>query len=89
MSSIAKAKRLLGYEPQMGFEAGLKKVHAWFVDNWADIERSASFEKPRDYTRLTQDWLVDISVFSLGFCCCSSIIRRERAQSNLFRLYAS
>ena len=38
-----KAKRLLGYEPQMGFEDGLKKVHGWFIENWADIERSAKF----------------------------------------------
>jgi nucleoside-diphosphate-sugar epimerase len=43
LSSIEKAKRLLGYEPQTGFEDGLKKVHAWFVENWADIERSAEF----------------------------------------------
>jgi nucleoside-diphosphate-sugar epimerase len=43
LSSIAKAKRLLGYEPQMEFEDGLKKVHAWFVENWADIERCAEF----------------------------------------------
>jgi nucleoside-diphosphate-sugar epimerase len=43
LSSIAKAKRLLGYEPQTGFEDGLKKVHAWFVENWSDIERSAEF----------------------------------------------
>ncbi len=43
LSSIAKAKRLLGYEPQTGFENGLKKVHAWFSENWGDIERSAEF----------------------------------------------
>jgi UDP-glucose 4-epimerase len=43
LSSVEKAKRLLGYEPQMEFEDGLKKVHAWFVENWADIERSAEF----------------------------------------------
>jgi len=43
LSYIEKAKRLLGYEPQMGFEEGLKKVHAWFDDNWANIERSAEF----------------------------------------------
>ena len=43
LSSIEKAKRLLGYEPQMGFDDGLKKVHAWFVENWADIERSVEF----------------------------------------------
>jgi nucleoside-diphosphate-sugar epimerase len=43
LSSIEKANRLLGYEPQMGFEEGLKKVHEWFTENWADIERSAEF----------------------------------------------
>ena len=43
LSSIAKAKRLLGYEPQTGFEDGLRKVHVWFTDNWADIERNAEF----------------------------------------------
>jgi nucleoside-diphosphate-sugar epimerase len=43
LSSITKAKRLLGYEPQTGFEDGLKKVHAWFVENLADIVRSAEF----------------------------------------------
>ena len=43
LSSIEKAKGLLGYEPQTGFEDGLKKVHAWFVENWADIEVSAEF----------------------------------------------
>jgi UDP-glucose 4-epimerase len=43
LSSIAKAKRLLGYEPQTGFEEGLKKVHAWFTENWADIAGSAEF----------------------------------------------
>ncbi|MCK4736801.1 MAG: GDP-mannose 4,6-dehydratase, partial [Methanophagales archaeon] len=43
LSSIEKAKRLLGYEPQMKFEDGLKKVHAWFVENWENIEGSAEF----------------------------------------------
>ncbi len=43
LSSIAKAKRLLGYEPQTGFDDGLKKVHAWFSENWENIERSAEF----------------------------------------------
>jgi nucleoside-diphosphate-sugar epimerase len=43
LSSIEKAKKLLGYEPQMGFEDGLKKVHAWFVEYWENIERSAEF----------------------------------------------
>jgi len=40
LSSIEKAKRLLDYEPQMEFEAGLKKVHDWFLLNWDKIERS-------------------------------------------------
>ncbi|MGB7001028.1 MAG: hypothetical protein WBE22_03300 [Halobacteriota archaeon] len=43
LSSIEKAKRLLGYEPQMGFEDGLNRVHEWFTDNWEIIERSAEF----------------------------------------------
>ncbi|MEN4019340.1 MAG: hypothetical protein PQ967_01495 [Methanobacterium sp.] len=39
LSSIEKAKRLLGYEPQTGFEEGLKKVHEWFTGNWENIKR--------------------------------------------------
>jgi hypothetical protein len=34
---------LLGYEPQMGFEDGLKKVHGWCIENCEDIERSSEF----------------------------------------------
>ena len=41
LSSIEKAKRLLGYEPQMGFEDGLNRVYAWFVENLGIIERSS------------------------------------------------
>ena len=43
LSSVEKAKKLLGYEPQMGFEAGLDKVQAWFVENRENIERSSEF----------------------------------------------
>jgi len=43
LSSIEKARRLLGYQPQTGFEGGLKKVHAWFTENWVDIEGNAEF----------------------------------------------
>ena len=43
LSSIKKAKRLLGYEPKMEFEESLKKVHEWFVENWENIEKSAEF----------------------------------------------
>ena len=34
---------LLGYEPQMGFEDGLKKVHGWFIENWGILEWSVEF----------------------------------------------
>ncbi len=43
VASIDKAKKLLGYRPQVTFNDGLKHVHAWFVANWEDIERSAEF----------------------------------------------
>ncbi|KAF5430807.1 Nucleoside-diphosphate-sugar epimerase [Candidatus Methanophagaceae archaeon] len=43
LSSIEKAKKLLGYEPQIGFEDGLKNVQAWFVENREEIKRSAEF----------------------------------------------
>ena len=43
LSSIEKAKRILGYVPQMEFEDGLKKVHEWFVENWESIEESGEF----------------------------------------------
>jgi nucleoside-diphosphate-sugar epimerase len=43
LSSIKKANKLLGYSPQMKFEDGLKKVHGWFVENRANIDKSAEF----------------------------------------------
>jgi len=43
LSSIDKAKRLLGYEPKTPFEKGLKNVNKWFVDNWENIQESAEF----------------------------------------------
>ena len=43
LSSIGKAKKLLGYEPQTSFEQGLKNVHEWFEANWAEIQKSAEF----------------------------------------------
>ncbi len=42
-SSIAKARRLLDYQPLISFEDGLTKVHAWFVENWERIEKDAEF----------------------------------------------
>ena len=43
LSSVDKARRLLGYKPQMKFEVGLENVHSWFAENWNDIERSVEF----------------------------------------------
>ena len=43
LSSIEKAKRVLGYEPQMEFEDGLKEVHEWFVENRGTIKKSTKF----------------------------------------------
>ncbi|CEL25004.1 NAD-dependent epimerase/dehydratase [Methanobacterium formicicum] len=43
LSSIEKAKKILGYNPQTTFKDGLKKTHSWFEANWDDIERSAEF----------------------------------------------
>ena len=38
-----KAKKLLGYEPQIDFEVGLNKVHAWLVDNKENIQGNPEF----------------------------------------------
>jgi len=43
LSSVEKAKRILGYEPKMVFKYGLINLHAWFKKNWPDIGYSAEF----------------------------------------------
>ena len=43
LSSIDKAKDILGYKPTVSFDDGLEKVYGWFTDNWEDIERDAEF----------------------------------------------
>jgi len=43
LSSIGKARGLLGYEPQTGFEDGLKNVRGWFAENWGEIRKSGKF----------------------------------------------
>lgn len=43
LSSIEKAKSILGYSPGVSFEDGLAKVHNWFSSNWKDIQRDAEF----------------------------------------------
>ena len=43
LSSIEKAEFLLGYNPKIEFEDGLKKTYRWFLDNCENIENSAEF----------------------------------------------
>jgi nucleoside-diphosphate-sugar epimerase len=40
LASIEKAKRILGYNPNMDFREGLKQVNAWFTHNWTNIDKS-------------------------------------------------
>jgi nucleoside-diphosphate-sugar epimerase len=42
-ASIEKAGRVLGYEPRMKIPDGLQLVRDWFVQNWKEIQASASF----------------------------------------------
>jgi nucleoside-diphosphate-sugar epimerase len=43
LASIEKAKRVLGYEPNMDFKKGLEHVYAWFKENWQNITVSQDF----------------------------------------------
>ena len=43
LASVDRARELLGYEPKMPFDHGIRNVINWFKDNWENIERSASF----------------------------------------------
>lgn len=43
LASVERAKALIGYEPRMEFEEGLRKTIEWFHDNWEDIRRDAEF----------------------------------------------
>ncbi|MFZ3135431.1 NAD-dependent epimerase/dehydratase family protein, partial [Methanothrix sp.] len=43
LSSVDKAKRILGYQPKMAFEDGLKNIHQWFSGNWDSIQKTAEF----------------------------------------------
>ena len=44
LSSIEKAKDILGYKPTVSFDDGLVKVHDWFETNWENIQESAEFD---------------------------------------------
>jgi nucleoside-diphosphate-sugar epimerase len=43
LSSIDKAKEILGYKPVTSFESGVELVQKWFVENKENIKRSAEF----------------------------------------------
>jgi UDP-glucose 4-epimerase len=43
LASIDRARELLGYEPAVDFEGGLKTTFDWFTANWDSIRRDAEF----------------------------------------------
>lgn len=43
LSCVDKANLVIGYEPKISFDEGLKETHRWFVENWKNIEKSAEF----------------------------------------------
>jgi len=43
VASIDKARKLLGYHPQISLEAGLARTRDWFLNNKSKIEESAMF----------------------------------------------
>jgi nucleoside-diphosphate-sugar epimerase len=43
LACIDRAKDVLGYEPQMDFEVGLRQTIQWFRDHWQDVRRDAEF----------------------------------------------
>lgn len=43
LASITRAREVLGYDPKIPVEVGLRNTIAWFMQNWGRIEASASF----------------------------------------------
>jgi UDP-glucose 4-epimerase len=43
LASIEKARKILGYEPEVDMKAGLQKTYEWFVKHRNEIEASAKF----------------------------------------------
>jgi UDP-glucose 4-epimerase len=43
LASIGRAGELIGYEPKISFEEGLKNTVDWFKENWDKIDASARF----------------------------------------------
>ena len=45
LASVEKARRTLGYNPNMDFKEGLKQAYVWFSENWQNIVHSSSFSR--------------------------------------------
>ncbi|MBU1122174.1 MAG: NAD-dependent epimerase/dehydratase family protein [Candidatus Omnitrophica bacterium] len=43
LASVEKAKELIGYQPNIPFEEGLKNTISWFKKNWANISNGVQF----------------------------------------------
>jgi UDP-glucose 4-epimerase len=43
LASVDRARKLIGYEPRMNFEGGLRITIEWFKNNLENIEKCASF----------------------------------------------
>jgi len=43
LASIERAKELIGYQPRMDFNQGLRNTIEWFKENWGNIKRDAEF----------------------------------------------
>ena len=43
LASVERARDMLGYQPKMDFDEGLKKTVDWFKANWNNIQRDAEF----------------------------------------------
>lgn len=43
LASVDRARDVLGYQPRMDFETGLRTTIEWFRENWANIQRDAEF----------------------------------------------
>ena len=43
LASIDRARSILGYDPCMDFDEGLRLTISWFEKNWEDIKRDAEF----------------------------------------------
>lgn len=57
LASVEKAKKLIGYEPDMEFEKGLTLAVQWFKENWNEIDRCAEFPPGMSSAVRKAEWL--------------------------------